>query len=60
MDYLMVVTAAGMSHLVLSDSRSRKLIVSRDRIVTSTGTQSPYPQPKHQHLFLSMASPPVK
>ena len=60
MDYLMVVTAAGKSHVVLSDSRGRKLIVSRERIVSSTGTESPHPQPKRQHLFLSMASPPAK
>ena len=60
MDYLMVVTAAGKSHWILSDGRSGKLIVSRERIVTSTGTETPHPQPKRQHLFLSLAGPHAK
>jgi hypothetical protein len=60
MDYLMVVTAAGKSHLVLSDNRSRMQIVRRDKIVTTTGTQSPHPQHKRQHFFLSLAGPPAR
>jgi hypothetical protein len=60
MDYLMVVTVAGKSFSVLSDSRGRRQIVRREKIVTSTGTESPYPHPKRQHLFLSLAGPPVR
>jgi hypothetical protein len=60
MDYLMVVTAAGKSYLVLSDSCGRIQIVRRERIATTTGTQSPHPQQKRQHLFLSMAGPHAK
>jgi hypothetical protein len=58
MDHLMVVTVAGKLFLVLSDSRGRQRIVSREKIVTATGTESPHPQPKRQHLFLSLAGPP--
>ncbi len=60
MDYVMAVTAAGKSFMVLSDSRGGRLIVWREKIVTSTGTTSAYPKPKRQHLFLSLASPPFK
>jgi hypothetical protein len=60
MDYLMAVTAAGKNFVVLSDGRSGKWIVKGDRIVTRTGTASAYPQPRRQHLFLSLASPPTK
>jgi hypothetical protein len=60
MDYIMIVTVSGKSYVVLSDSRSRRQIVRRDKIVTTTGTQSSYPQPKRQHLFLSLAGPPPK
>jgi hypothetical protein len=60
MDYLVVVTVAGKLFSVSSDSRGRKQIVSREKIVTTTGTQSPYPQPKRQHLFLSLAGPRAK
>lgn len=60
MDYLMVVTAAGKSLLVLSDSRDRKQIVRRDKVVTTTGTQPLHPQQKRQHFFLSLASPPAR
>ena len=60
MDYLMVVTAAGKSLFVSSDSRGRKQIVRREKIVTTTGTLTPHPHPKRQHLFLTLAGPPVR
>jgi hypothetical protein len=60
MDYLMVVTAAGKSLVISSDSRGRKQIVRRDKIVTTTGTQTPHPRFKRQHLFLTLAGPPVR
>jgi DNA-binding IclR family transcriptional regulator len=60
MDYLMIVTAAGKSLLVLHDSRGRKHIVRHEPVTTRTGTHSPHLQHKRQHLFLSMAGPPLK
>ena len=60
MDYLMVVTAAGKSQFVVVDSRSRKQIVRREKVATTTGTESPHPQPKRQHLFLTLAGAPVR
>jgi hypothetical protein len=60
MDYLTVVTAAGKSYFVSCDSRSRSQIVRREKIVTTTGHQTMHPQPKRQHLFLSLAGPLVK
>jgi hypothetical protein len=60
MDYFMVVTAAGKSLVVSSDRRGRMQIVKRDRIVTTTATYIPHPQPKRQHLYLTLAGPPVR
>jgi hypothetical protein len=60
MDYLMIVTAARKSLFIVSDSRNRLQIVRREKILTTTGTQSPHPQPKRQHLYLTLAGPPVK
>jgi hypothetical protein len=60
MDHLMIVTVAGKSLCVTIDNRGRRLIVRRDKVVTTTGTQSPYPLPRRQHLFLTLAGPPVR
>jgi hypothetical protein len=59
MDYLMVVTAAGKSYFVSSDSRSGKQIVRSERIVTSTGVQRAHPY-KRQQLYLTFAAPIAK
>ncbi len=60
MDYLISVTAAGKSFLVISDSHGRQQIVRREKIATTTGTQAPHPQQKRQHLFLTLAAPSAK
>ncbi len=60
MDYLIVVTAAGKSHFVSNDSRNRKQIVRSEKIVTTTGMQSPHTRHRRQQLFLTLASPLVK
>jgi len=60
MDHLMVVTAAGKSRFVTTDTQYRMQIVRRERIATSTGTQMPNPKHKRQQLYLTLASPPGK
>ena len=59
MDYLTVVTAAGKSQFVSNDSRNRKQIVRSEKVVTSTGMQTPQ-RHKRQQLFLTLASPLAK
>jgi hypothetical protein len=60
MDYVMAVTAAGQCYVVLIDSRSRRWIVRREKVVTYTGTATAYPHSQRQHLFLSLAGPRPK
>jgi hypothetical protein len=60
MDYFLVVTAAGKSHFVSNDVRSRKQIVRSEKVVTSTGMQSPHTRHKRQQLFLTLAGPLAK
>jgi hypothetical protein len=55
MDYVMTMTVAGKSFYVSSDGRGRKQIVSRQKILTTTGTQTSNPQSKRQHLYLTLA-----
>ena len=55
MDYVMTMTVAGKSFYVTSDGQSRKKIVRREKIMTSTGSQTPQSQNKRQHLYLTLA-----
>ncbi|MFO1475262.1 MAG: hypothetical protein U1F98_01260 [Verrucomicrobiota bacterium] len=56
----MAVTAAGKCHFVVCGGQNGNRVVRRERITTSTGTQSLHPQQKRQHLFLTLAAPPAK
>ena len=51
----MTMTVAGKSFYVLSDARSRQQIVRREKIVTSTGSQTSTNQNKRQQLYLTLA-----
>jgi hypothetical protein len=57
MDYITTMTVAGKSFYVLSDSRNRKQIVRREKIVTTTGAQTPHYQNRCQQLYLTLANP---
>ncbi len=56
MDYVMTMTVAGKSFYVSSDGQGRRRIVRREKILTTTGTTTPHPQSKRQHLYLTLAS----
>jgi hypothetical protein len=53
----MTMTVAGKSFHVLSDGRNRKHIVRREKIVTTTGAQTPHNQNRCQQLYLTLANP---
>ena len=55
MDYVTTMTVAGKSFYVMSDGPGRKKIVRREKIMTTTGSQTPAAQNKRQHLYLTMA-----
>jgi hypothetical protein len=55
MDYVTTMTVAGKSFYVSSDGRGRKKIVRREKILTTTGSQTPQTQNKRQHLYLTLA-----
>ncbi len=55
MDYVMTMTVAGKSFYVLSDGQGRRRIVRWEKILTTTGTTTPHPQSKRQHLYLTLA-----
>lgn len=55
MDHVTTMTVAGKSFYVSSDGRGRRQIVRREKILTTTGTQTPNPQSKRQHLYLTLA-----
>jgi hypothetical protein len=55
MDYVTTMTVAGKSFCFLSDGQGRKKIVKREKIVTTTGSQTPQSQSKRQHFYLTLA-----
>ena len=55
MDYVTTMTVAGKSFYVLNDGQSRKKIVRREKIMTTTGSQTPPAQNQRQHLYLTLA-----
>lgn len=57
MDHVMTMTVAGRSFYVLSDGCSRKQIVRREKIVTTTGAQMAQSQNRCQQLYLTLAAP---
>jgi hypothetical protein len=59
MDYLTVVIVSGKALYINDDNRSRKQVVRRERVVTSTGAQSQACR-KRQHLFLTLAGASAK
>jgi hypothetical protein len=60
MDYVMTMTVAGKSFYVSSDSGKRKQIVRREKIMTTTGMQTPQYQNRRQQLYLTLAAPLAK
>jgi len=55
MDHVTTMTVAGKSFYVLSDGQSRKRIVRREKILTTTGSQTPHAQNQRQQLYLTLA-----
>ena len=55
MDYVMTMTVAGKSFYVSSDGQGRRQIVRREKILTTTGSQTPQTQSKRQQLYLTLA-----
>ena len=55
MDHVTTMTVAGKSFYVSSDGRSRKKIVRREKIMTTTGSQTPQSHNKRQQLYLALA-----
>lgn len=55
MDHVTTMTVAGKSFFVSSDGQSRKRIVRREKVVTSTGSQTPPSQNKRQQFYLTLA-----
>lgn len=60
MDYVTVVIAAGKLNFVSADSRSRKQIVRREILVTTTGSQTSDGRQNHPQLFFTLACLPSK
>jgi hypothetical protein len=56
MDHLMIVTAAGKSLIVSSDTRGNQ-VVGCKKLVTRTVVQQPATKPKRQQLYFTHAAP---
>ena len=55
MDHVMTMTVAGKSFYVSSGGQSRKKIVRREKVLTTTGSQTAQTQNQRQHLYLTLA-----
>ena len=51
----MTMTVAGKSFYVSSGGQSRKKIVRREKVLTTTGSQTAQTQNQRQHLYLTLA-----